>query len=101
MVDNSGVGKDGGHPIASRKRDALFPRRAGLYIAIGFELPSTILGGLLAGYFLDGYFDSSPWFLIGLTFLAFVGATVRLVQWAKVFSKSKHDGKSANDPPPH
>lgn len=62
-------------------------RKAGLYIAVGFEVPSTILGGLLLGYLLDRYFDTSPWLLISVTAVAFVGACVRLVRWANFFSK--------------
>ena len=55
------------------------------YVAIGVEFPSTIIGGLVLGYLIDLYFDTSPWFASALAFLAFVGAIVRLVQWLQRF----------------
>jgi F0F1-type ATP synthase assembly protein I len=59
---------------------------------VAFELPATILGGLLVGHLLDNYFDTSPWLLIALTAAAFIGAFVRLVQWTKFFA-AKRDGR--------
>lgn len=56
------------------------------YVAIGLEFPSTVVGGILLGYFLDLYLDTSPWFVTALTLLAFGGACVRLVQLVKRFS---------------
>jgi F0F1-type ATP synthase assembly protein I len=56
------------------------------YVAIGFEFPSTIIGGLFLGYLIDLYFDTSPWFTMILAFLAFVGAVFRLVKWLQHFS---------------
>ena len=63
-------------------------RKASLYLAAGFEIPSTIIGGVVLGYFLDRYFDTSPWLVIGMAFTAFVGAWVRLVRWVRYFSKT-------------
>lgn len=58
----------------------------GKYAAIGLEFPSTVIGGMLLGYVLDLYFDTSPWFAILITLLAFLGACLRLIQMAKHFS---------------
>lgn len=58
----------------------------GKYAAIGLEFPSTVIGGMLLGYVLDLYFDTSPWFAILITLLAFLGACLRLVQMVKHFS---------------
>ncbi len=75
--------------LASRsKKEIPFLRRTGLYLAAGFEIPSTVIGGALAGYLLDRYLDTSPWFLIGMTFMAFVGACIRLIRWVRHLSKS-------------
>lgn len=71
-------------------------RRAGLYLGVAFELPGTIIAGLAVGYFLDQYFDSSPWLLIGLTALAFIGAFVRLLQWVKFFARERNGIKQQN-----
>ena len=74
---------------SDRRQDHPTPllRRAGIYLGVAFELPATIIGGLLLGYFADDYFDSSPWLLIGLTVLAFIGAFVRLVRWVRILSR--------------
>ena len=64
-------------------------RRAGLYLGVAFELPGTIIGGLVVGYLLDRYFGTSPWFLIVVTAVAFVGAFVRLVRWVRFFSRER------------
>lgn len=69
----------------SGKDDPLF-LKLGRYVAIGLEFPSTVIGGILLGYLLDLYFDTSPWFAISITLLAFFGACIRLAQWVKRFS---------------
>ena len=66
---------------------------AGLYLGVAFELPGTILGGLIVGYFADKYFGSSPWLLLVCTAVAFTGAFVRLLQWARLFARER-DGSS-------
>ena len=63
--------------------------KVGKYAAAGLEFPSTVLGGLLLGYFLDSYFGSSPWFTTVLTLAALVGGFVRLFQWINYFSRRK------------
>ncbi len=66
-----------------------FYLKIGKYAAAGLEFPSTVLGGLLLGYFLDGYFQTSPWFTAGLTLVALVGGFIRLFQWVNYFSRRK------------
>ena len=66
-----------------------FYLKIGKYAAAGLEFPSTILGGLLLGYFLDDYFKTSPWFTAGLTLVALVGGFIRLFQWVNYFSRRK------------
>ena len=43
-----------------------------LALGVGFEVGASALLGALAGWWLDGKFGTSPWFLIGAT-LAGVG----------------------------
>jgi F0F1-type ATP synthase assembly protein I len=83
-----------GRPANRQPQQTPFLRRAGLYVAIAFELPGTILGGLLVGYLLDNYFASSPWFLITMALIAFVTAIFRLLRWVKLFGPRHHDGNS-------
>lgn len=91
------MGNIGGRPNSRQDNQTPFLRRAGLYIGVAFELPGTIIGGLLVGYYIDSYFGSSPWFLIALTALAFVGAFVRLVQWARYFAGERNGNHSKKD----
>jgi F0F1-type ATP synthase assembly protein I len=86
------VGKIGDHPNNREDTQAPFLRRAGLYLGIAFELPGTIIGGLAVGYFLDQYLGTSPWLLIAVTAVAFAGAFLRLVRWARWFA-SERDGR--------
>jgi F0F1-type ATP synthase assembly protein I len=92
MLEASQVGTVGGHSDRQPKRQTLFLRKAGIYVGVAFELPGTILAGILAGYLADNYFQTSPWFLIGLTAVAFIGAIMRLIHWVRFFNRES-DGK--------
>lgn len=87
------MGKVAGGPKDRQENQTPLLRRAGLYLGVAFELPGTILGGLVVGYFADDYFGSSPWLLIACTAIAFIGAFIRLLQWARVFARER-DGSS-------
>ncbi len=81
--DQHGEGKDKDREAES------FYLKIGKYAAAGLEFPSTILGGLLLGYFLDSYFKTSPWLTGSLTLVALVGGFIRLFQWLNYFSRRK------------
>jgi F0F1-type ATP synthase assembly protein I len=89
----------GGRPNSRQEIPTPFLRRAGLYLGVAFELPGTIIGGLVVGYFLDEYFKSSPWLLLFCTAVAFVGAFMRLMQWVRFFAREKNEPKRQEDHP--
>lgn len=91
------MGKVGDRPKKRQDDQTPFLHRTGLYLGVAFELPGTIIGGLAVGYFLDQYLDSSPWFLIALTAVAFAGAFVRLVRWVKFFTQERDGSRSKKD----
>jgi F0F1-type ATP synthase assembly protein I len=91
----------GGRPDSRPQNQTPFLRKAGLYVAIAFELPGTILGGLLVGYLLDNYLDTSPWFLIAVAVLAFVTAIARLIRWVKLFTPQRDGNSIENDHSTH
>ena len=91
------MGKIGGRPNSRHDNQTPFVRRAGIYLGVAFELPGTILGGLVVGYFADQYFGSAPWLLILFTAAAFVGAFIRLVSWVKFFSTQRDGSGSKED----
>jgi F0F1-type ATP synthase assembly protein I len=91
------VGNVPGRPKSGQENQTPFLRRAGLYLGVAFELPGTILAGLVVGYFLDDYFGSSPWLLISCAALAFTGAFVRLIRWAKYFARERDGTRGKKD----
>ena len=60
-------------------RDTLV--NSGRYLAVGFQIAGAIVGGLLVGYFLDGYMGSAPLFTLLLTIGGFIGA-LRVLLWS-------------------
>jgi F0F1-type ATP synthase assembly protein I len=93
------VGKISGRPQGRLNNQPPFLRRAGLYLGVAFELPGTILAGLVLGYFLDAYLGTSPWLLIALTVLAFVAAFVRLMKWVRFFANERNGSRGEKDDP--
>ena len=65
--------------------------RIAKYLAIGLELPSTIIGALVVGYLIDRQFGTSPWFTVVSAVLGFVGAVFRLMQYLKYFSRDGNE----------
>lgn len=57
------------------------------YLAIGLEIPSTILGAILLGYLADSHFGTSPWLTVAFSVLGFIGAVIRLVKYTEYFSE--------------
>jgi F0F1-type ATP synthase assembly protein I len=90
MLEASPVGIVGGRSNRQQDRQSPFLRKAGLYLGVAFELPGTIIGGLAVGYFLDNYFQTSPWLLISCTAIAFIGAFVRLVHFVRVLTRKSN-----------
>jgi len=93
------VGKIGGRPNSRLDNQPPFLRRAGLYLGVAFELPGTILAGLVLGYFLEAYLGTSPWLAIALTVLAFVAAFVRLMKWVRFFANERNGSRGEKDDP--
>jgi F0F1-type ATP synthase assembly protein I len=54
---------------------------SGRYLALGFQIGGAIVGGLLAGYFLDEYVKTPPLFTLLFTIGGLVGA-LRLLLWS-------------------
>ena len=99
MLKPCGVGTAGDHPNIRQDSHTPFLRRAGLYLGIAFELPGTILAGLVLGYFLDSYLGTSPWLLVMVTAIAFAGAFVRLVRWVRLFAQERDGSRGEKDDP--
>jgi len=56
---------------------------------VGFEFPSTVLAGLVLGYFADQYLDTSPWMVLVLGLLGLVLAFYRLVLLLRHFAAER------------
>lgn len=61
------------------------------YLAIGLEIPSTIIGALVLGYLIDRQFGTSPWFTVVSAVLGLVGAVFRLIQYLKYFAGDRNE----------
>ena len=72
-AEDKRLGLDGAPSIDGRSR--------------GMQIASTMvgypLGGIIIGWVLDGLFDTRPWIMIGLMFLAFFGACLQVVRTNK------------------
>lgn len=81
-----------GDKLSGKEREKeKFPfAKSAKYLAIGLEIPSTIIGGLVLGYLIDLQFDTSPWFTVVLAVLGFVGAVYRLLQYLKRFADERN-----------
>ncbi len=53
--------------------------QAGRFLALGFELAGSVLGGGVLGWFADQALGTEPFLLIGLTLLGMAGAVVRVL----------------------
>ena len=60
-------------------RNALL--NSGRYLALGFQIGGSIVGGLLVGYFLDDHLKTPPLFTLLFTIGGLVGA-LRLLLWS-------------------
>jgi F0F1-type ATP synthase assembly protein I len=54
---------------------------SGRYLALGFQIAGSIVGGLLVGYVIDDYLQVAPLFTLLLTLGGLVGA-LRLLLWS-------------------
>jgi F0F1-type ATP synthase assembly protein I len=54
---------------------------AGRFLALGFQIAGSIIGGLVLGWYADQYFGTEPWLTLIFTLGAFYGA-MRLLLWA-------------------
>lgn len=61
------------------------------YLAIGLEIPSTIVGSLFLGYLIDQQFATSPWATVAASVLGFFGAVYRLTQYLKYFGRKNDE----------
>jgi F0F1-type ATP synthase assembly protein I len=78
-------------PESDAGKIPLVSGKAGILVAMALELPASILGGLVIGYLLDNYFNTSPWLMMALTIFGFTAACIRLVRWVSYFSEKRND----------
>jgi F0F1-type ATP synthase assembly protein I len=84
--------RQGDKPPGKESEKVNFPfARLAKYLAIGLEIPSTIIGGVVLGYLIDLQFETSPWFTVVLAVLGFVGAVYRLLQYLRRFADERNE----------
>jgi F0F1-type ATP synthase assembly protein I len=55
--------------------------KGGRFLALGFQIAGSIIGGLLLGWYTDRYFGTEPLFTSLFTLGGFLGS-MRLLLWA-------------------
>lgn len=84
--------------MPSDKRDRLNLARA---YGVGFNFVAAFGVFALIGYWVDSYWDSSPWGLIGGATLGLIGGMYNLIrQSAEAFKPPKPSDQGSNDNPP-
>lgn len=64
--------------------------------AVGLEVGLAVIIGALAGYFFDGYFNTSPYGILVGVIIGSIAAAKRLIMFAKKYIKeSKSDDDEA------
>jgi ATP synthase protein I len=59
--------------------------------AVGLEFASTVIGGLILGYYLDDWLGTEPWlFLVG-TFGGLGAAVLRMILLLKKYAAASQD----------
>lgn len=66
--------------------------RAGRFLALGFEFSGSVVGGMIVGYWIDGYVGTSPLFLVVFAVLALSGAVYRLLWVLRRMDESESGG---------
>jgi len=61
--------------------DRNFVTTSGRYLALGFQIAGSIVGGLVVGHYADDYFGTAPLLTLLLTMGGLFGA-VRLLLWS-------------------
>ncbi|MFN8641073.1 MAG: AtpZ/AtpI family protein [Candidatus Binatia bacterium] len=55
--------------------------KGGRFLALGFQMAGSIIGGLLLGWYVDRYFGTEPWCTSLFTLGGFYGS-MRLLLWS-------------------
>jgi len=61
--------------------------RYGRYGAVAFEFVGGILAGAVVGSWVDTWWDTGPYAVVGLTLLAVVGGFIRMVRVLRRFER--------------
>lgn len=72
--------------------------RLGPLLAGGTELAASVVGGVIAGYYLDRYFGSAPWLTLLFTLAGLAGGLSRLL-WALKRLEKRQDKHNDSYPP--
>jgi ATP synthase protein I len=78
--------------VSSSPEPSAQRRRAALQLsAVGLEFSSTVIGGLILGYYLDDWLGTEPWlFLVG-TFGGLGAAVLRMILLLKKYAATSPD----------
>lgn len=84
-------------PENENKKGDPFLLAFGIYGAIGFQLASTVIGGLMLGDWLDKKWDTTPWLTVAGIAIGSIGGfynLIRLLTWNQSRKEKKGDEKT-------
>ncbi|MCX8073720.1 MAG: AtpZ/AtpI family protein [Candidatus Binatia bacterium] len=67
-------------------------------VAAGTELAASVVGGVIAGYYLDRYLGSAPWLTLLFTLAGLAGGLSRLL-WALRRLERNRDKQDESESP--
>lgn len=65
--------------------------KAGRFIAFGMEFALSVVAGVMAGYYIDGYLGTAPLFTLLLTIGGMAGGLYRLLWSLKTFNSQRRN----------
>lgn len=72
----------------------------GIYGAVGIQLALTVVGGLLAGQWLDKKWDTSPWLTLAGMVIGMVGGfynLIRIATWNQARKEKRYGPKGDSE----
>ncbi|MEO2167670.1 MAG: AtpZ/AtpI family protein [bacterium] len=57
--------------------------------ALGLEFSASVIGGMIGGWWLDGYFGTKPWLFLFGTFAGLGTSFLRIIQLTRQFDRAR------------
>lgn len=69
----------------------ILPDKYAEYVGLGAEIAASMAIPIILGYYLDGYFDISPWLTLSGVIVGMVNFGLMIARIAKKLDEKDHD----------